>query len=218
VQLAFPPVTDADENGLIGIGGDFSLVNLLSAYSQGIFPWPISQEYPTAWFSPDPRGVLFTRDLKIPRSLKRFMNKKPYDIRFNTNFTDVIRYCSKVPRSDNTGTWITQELIDAYQNLFDNGYAYSVEVYDNGTLVGGLYGVCIGGFVSGESMFYLKDNASKVALVMLIEKLKKSEISFLDTQMVTPITMSLGAKEIARESFIKILDTKKPLNREAIFN
>lgn len=218
MEIIFPSVDTADEDGLIGIGGDFSFTNLINAYKRGIFPWPINKQYPVAWFAPDPRGVLFTEDFKIPRSLKRFLNKTSYEIKYNSNFEKVIDHCASVKRKDQKSTWIIQELKEGYTNLFHKGHAYCVEVYDEKNLIGGVYGVCIGGFVSGESMFHLKANASKFALCHLMDRLKKASIPFLDTQMVTPVTQSLGAKEISREDFCKILDTKKPLTREAIFN
>lgn len=203
--LKFPPVETADSYGLLALGGDLEVESLLLAYTQGIFPWPISQEYPLAWFSPDPRGVLFFDKLHLSQSFRKFLRKNPFEIRFNTNFEAVIMNCAKVKRADQPGTWITGEIINAYINLHRQGYAYSVETYRNDHLVGGIYGVSINRFYSGESMFYLEDNASKVALVSLMYMLHKRDIGWLDTQMVTPVVASLGGVEIPRETYLKML-------------
>lgn len=204
--LNFPPVDTSDEHGLLALGGDLEIESLLLAYSQGIFPWPISQEYPLAWFSPDPRGILAFDKMHLSKSLKKFLKKNPYEVRFNTNFEAVIMNCAEVKRSDNQGTWITQDIVNAYIELHKEGYAYSVETYLENELVGGVYGVCINRFYSGESMFHTKDNASKVALIALLYKLKQQDIGWLDTQMVTPVVESLGGVEIPRETYIKMLN------------
>ncbi len=202
----FPSVDHADEHGLLALGGDLELESLLLAYSRGIFPWPISDEYPLAWFSPDPRGILIFEKLHLSKSLKKFLKKNPYEIRFNTNFEAVILNCAKISRADNQGTWITQDIINSYINLHKNGFAYSVETYLDDTLVGGVYGVCINRFYSGESMFHKTDNASKVALVALLYQLKQKDIGWLDTQMVTPVVESLGGIEVPRETYLKMLE------------
>lgn len=203
--VAFPPVQEADEYGLLALGGDLELESLLLAYSQGIFPWPINEDYPLAWFSPDPRGVLFFDKLHLSQSLKKFLKKNPYEIRFNTNFEAVIMNCAMVKRHDQASTWITPEIINAYINLFKKGFAYSCETYLDDRLVGGVYGVCINRFYSGESMFHLEDNASKVALVSLMSMLNQAGIGWLDTQMVTPVVHALGGVEIPRETYLKML-------------
>lgn len=202
----FPPVEHADEHGLLALGGDLSLESLLLAYTRGIFPWPISEEYPLAWFSPDPRGILAFDKLHLSKSLRKFLKKNPYEVRFNTNFEEVILNCAKVPRAENQGTWITEDIIESYINLHKNGFAYSVETYLDNVLVGGVYGVCINRFYSGESMFHKADNASKVALIALLYQLKQKDIGWLDTQMVTPVVESLGGVEIPRETYLKMLD------------
>lgn len=201
----FPPVEHADEHGLLALGGDLELESLLLAYTRGIFPWPISEEYPLAWFSPDPRGILAFDKLHLSKSLRKFLKKNPYEIRFNTNFEGVIMNCAKVPRAENQGTWITEDIINSYINLHKNGFAYSVETYLDNELVGGVYGVCINRFYSGESMFHKADNASKVALIALLYQLKQKDIGWLDTQMVTPVVESLGGVEIPRETYLKML-------------
>ena len=213
----FPPVNIADENGLLAIGGDLEIPSLILAYQRGIFPWPISEDTPLAWFCPDPRGVLEYKDMHLPSSLKKLINKNKYEIRFNTNFEAIIMNCAKVPRKNQTTTWITQQVIDGYINLFKEGYAYSCETYLNDRLVGGVYGVSIDGIVTGESMYYLEPNASKVALVAIMEKINSAGIEWLDTQMVTPVVETLGGKEIPRDEFIDRLKKRKQLSRDEIF-
>lgn len=203
--VAFPPVEESDEHGLLALGGDLEVESLLLAYSQGIFPWPINEEYPLAWFSPDPRGILAFDKLHLSKSFKKFLKKNPYEIKFNTNFEAVIKNCANVVRNDQPSTWITEDIINAYIELYKLGFAYSVETYLDERLVGGVYGVCINRFYSGESMFHLEDNASKVALVSLMYTLKQKDICWLDTQMVTPVVQSLGGIEIPRETYLKML-------------
>lgn len=204
--VEFPPIESADEHGLLAIGGDLEIDSLLLAYSQGIFPWPISEEYPLAWFSPDPRGILAFDKLHLSKSLRKFLKKNPYEVRFNTNFEAVIMNCARVKRNDQSSTWITQEIINSYIELHRQGYAYSIETYRDDILVGGVYGVCINRFYSGESMFHTEDNASKVALVSLLYLLKQRDISWIDTQMVTPVVETLGGLEIPRETFLQMLN------------
>jgi leucyl/phenylalanyl-tRNA--protein transferase len=204
--IEFPPVENSDEHGLVALGGDLELESLLLAYSKGIFPWPINEEYPLAWFSPDPRGILAYDKLRLSKSFRKFLRKNPYEVKFNCNFEAVILNCARAKRSDQNSTWITQEIIDAYIELHKQGYAYSIETYLEDRLVGGVYGVCINRFYSGESMFHLEDNASKVALVSLMYMLKQRDILWIDTQMVTPVVESMGGVEIPRETFLKILD------------
>lgn len=201
----FPPVEESDEHGLLAVGGDLEVDSLLLAYSRGIFPWPISDEYPLAWFSPDPRGILAFDKLHLAKSFRKFLKKNPYEVKFNTNFEAVIMNCARVKRNDQASTWITQDIINAYIELHKLGFAYSIETYLEDRLVGGVYGVCINRFYSGESMFHLEDNASKVALVSLMYMLKQRDIGWLDTQMVTPVVESLGGVEIPRDIFLKML-------------
>lgn len=204
--LDFPPIEEANEEGLLAIGGDLEINSLLLAYSKGIFPWPISEDYPLAWFSPDPRGVLDFEDLHIPKSLKKEINKRDYIIKFNCAFDDVIKECAEAKnRKDQEGTWITEDIQDAYLRLHNAGYAYSAEIYYDEILSGGIYGVSLGKYVAGESMFYKKSNASKILLVNLVQFLKSKGVKWLDTQMVTPVIESLGGKEIPRKDFIKQL-------------
>lgn len=203
----FPPIDKADENGLLALGGDLEVESLLLAYSKGIFPWPIGDDYPMAWFSPNPRGVLLTKNFHTPRSLKKFINKCSYTVTFNQNFLGVIRGCQELTnRGDQKETWITEEIVEGYYDLFKAGYAYSVECYENEELIGGLYGVRINSFFSGESMFYRKENASKFILVKLFEKFKEMNVPMLDTQMVTSVVRALGGEEIPRAEYIKVLN------------
>lgn len=203
---AFPPIESADEHGLLALGGDLEPESLILAYTNGIFPWPINDEYPLAWFSPDPRGVLYTEELHVATSLKKFLRKNPFQVTFNQQFEAVIKNCALQKRQGQESTWITDELMEAYIQFHKLGFAYSVEVLNQDQkLVGGLYGVNINKYFSGESMFHLEDNASKVALIALVSKLREFEIPYLDTQMVTPVIKSMGGTEIPRELFLKYL-------------
>lgn len=203
----FPPIDQSDEHGLLALGGDLEISSLLLAYSRGIFPWPINEEYPLAWFSPDPRGILEYSKLHLPTSFKKYLRSNIHHVTFNKDFEAVIEGCSKsTNRKDQVGTWITDEIIQAYIRFFNAGHAYSVEVWNQADeLVGGLYGVTIGQYISGESMFYLESNASKFALYSLMERLNDNDIGWLDTQMVTPVVENLGGVELERSDFIEKL-------------
>lgn len=202
----FPPLADAlrEPNGLIAIGGDLSLPRLLSAYRQGIFPW-FSDGEPILWWSPDPRMVLFPDELKTTDSLKKTLRKQKFEVRFNTAFREVITACSSTLRSGQNGTWITQDIIDAYCALHEAGYAISAESWLDDKLVGGCYGVKIGNMFYGESMFHHVTDASKIAFVSLVEHLKNQGVSMIDCQMKTAHLASFGAREISRAEFIKKL-------------
>ncbi len=222
--IAFPKVEEADEHGLLAVGGDLEVSSLLLAYQQGIFPWPISEQLPLCWFSPDPRGILTFKDLTINRTLQKFLKNRSskYSVTFNTQFETVIRNCAEIKRANQNSTWITEDIIEAYIDLFYYGHAYSVEVTNLETqaLVGGVYGVAINGFFSGESMFSKEDNVSKLALIALLTKLNDFNIGWLDTQMITPVVQSLGGKLISRNKFMSKLSVsleKKQLNRKLIF-
>jgi leucyl/phenylalanyl-tRNA---protein transferase len=200
----FPPIDLADEHGLLAVGGDLDVASLLLAYKRGIFPWPINEDYPLAWFSPDPRGVIYTQDLHLSRSMKKTLKHSPYTVTYNSAFDQVIQACREThERKQNGQTWITQDICKAYSLLHLAGHAYSVEVYDSkDRLVGGVYGVTLGGYISGESMFYRSPNASKIALATLLMDLKDNEIPWMDTQMVTPVVGSMGGVEISRALFL----------------
>jgi len=201
----FPPVENADEDGLLAMGGDLDVSSLILAYKNGIFPWPISKEFPLCWFSPDPRGILRCNDLHVSKSMKKLIRQNKFTVKFNTNFEEVIVNCAKIKRKNQPSTWITNNIIKAYIDLHYNGYAYSVETYNCETLVGGMYGFHYGNIISGESMFSKESNSSKLALITLIKYLKKKDIELLDTQMLTPVVADLGGTLIKREDFVKYL-------------
>lgn len=205
-KIVFPPIENADEDGLVAVGGDLEVDTLVTAYRQGIFPWPISVELPLAWFSPDPRGAIFLEEIHLPRTFEKFLKKNPYKVTFNQRMKEVILECARVPRKNQPGTWITPDIIKGYERLFNEGLAYSVEVWNEDQLVGGLYGVCMGEFFSGESMFMKEDNASKLALWSILQLLKSKNVRFLDTQMVTPVVEAFGGKYIDREEFLDMLE------------
>jgi leucyl/phenylalanyl-tRNA---protein transferase len=200
----FPPPDYADPSGLLAVGGDLSKERLLEAYRLGIFPW-YSDDQPLLWWSPDPRLVLDLKDFTISRSLRKTLKKAIFQITFDHAFEQVIQACAVVPRTAQNGTWITEEMQEAYINLHGLGYAHSVESWFGGELVGGLYGVSLGKAFFGESMFHLKTDASKVALATLVEKLKSWDFHFIDSQMTTEHMIRLGAKELPRRIFLKRL-------------
>ncbi len=214
---SFPPVKSADESGLVAIGGDLEISSLLLAYGKGIFPWPISNEFPLAWFSPDPRGVMDFSELKVSRRLQRYLKNLNLEISTNTNFESVIMNCAQIKRKGQAGTWITKEIIDGYIDLHRAGFAYSIEGLLNGKLVAGLYGVVVRGCVSGESMFTFEPNASKGVFLALMHLLQKAGIHWLDTQMVTPVISGLGGKEIPRKDFLQRLSRAPAISAYEIF-
>lgn len=200
----FPPPHLAEESGLLAVGGDLSEARLLLAYSLGIFPW-YSEGEPILWWSPDPRLVLLPDDLNISRSLRQTLNKKIFNITLDTAFEEVINNCAKVHRKDSGGTWITDDMIDAYIRLHHLGHAHSVEAWSDEKLVGGLYGVSLGSAFFGESMFTKKSNASKAAFATLVQQLARWGFSLIDCQLTTPHLISLGAHEMPRAEFLKML-------------
>ena len=205
-DCAFPPLNQAlsEPNGLIAIGGDLSAKRLLSAYTQGIFPW-FNEREPVMWWSPNPRMILFPSELKISASLKKTLKKNVFEVRFNTAFRDVITACSQSPRNEKGGTWISPGMINAYVQLHDLGYAICMESWLQDELVGGCYGVIIGNMFYGESMFHHVSDASKVAFVHLVNHLKNQGIGMIDCQMKTPLLASFGGREIEREIFVQNL-------------
>jgi leucyl/phenylalanyl-tRNA--protein transferase len=205
----FPDPVLSSEEGILAVGGSLDIPVLLEAYSRGIFPW-YSEGSPLIWWSPDPRMVLFPERLKISKSMQQTLRKKTYEVRMDTAFTEVIEFCSKVPREGQEGTWITPEMKSAYIGLHEEGYAHSVESYIDGELAGGLYGVSLGGMFFGESMFHLKRDASKVALYHLIGFLKHHGFDLVDVQQSTPHMQRLGAEEIPRSRFLEILNASIP--------
>ncbi len=209
-DLVFPNPRVADESGIIAIGGDLSTERLLLAYACGIFPWYQNGD-PIIWWSPNPRCVLFPGELKISRSMAKFLRKEKYKVTFDRNFYDVINMCAKL-REDNT--WITEEIIAGYCSLYELGFAHSVETWYEGNLVGGLYGVSLGKCFFGESMFSIMDNASKTALVKLNKLAIKNKFLFIDCQVFSKHLESLGARNINRNLYLKFL--KKGLKSNTI--
>ena len=202
--LVFPPPDGAVE-GLVAVGGDLSAERLLLAYRSGIFPW-YDDGLPILWHSPDPRCVLPVDRLHVGRTLRRVISKKTYEVRFDTAFERVIRACKATPRPDQDGTWITGEMERAYVRLHHLGYAHSVEAFEaNGELAGGLYGVSLGRIFFGESMFAWRPDASKMALVVLAERVKGWGFRLIDAQVPTPHTVAMGAEEWPRPRFLDAL-------------
>jgi leucyl/phenylalanyl-tRNA--protein transferase len=201
----FPPLAKAlrSPNGLLCAGGDLSPGRIVEAYSRGIFPW-FSEGDPILWWSPDPRMVLFPDELKVSRSLGKTLARDVYETRFDTAFRDVIEACA-APRDGQAGTWIVPEMVEAYTRLHELGFVHSVESWRDGELAGGLYGVALGKVFFGESMFSRAPDASKVALVRLVERLRAAGCRVIDCQQATAHLASLGAREIPRAAFAKLV-------------
>ncbi len=221
-HLAFPPLHCAltEPNGLLALGGDLSPPRLIKAYQQGIFPW-FSEDDPIMWWSPDPRAIINLTDLRINRTLRKAIRKSSFTVTVNTDFEQVIKLCANAPFR-NEETWILQDMQNAYIKLHQLGHAHSIEVWQDinidtlatpsKQLVGGLYGVAINGFFSGESMFYTQANASKLALIALADLLQSLGSDFIDCQLLNPFLADMGATEISRDKFIKIKQTA--INKE----
>jgi leucyl/phenylalanyl-tRNA--protein transferase len=201
-RLSFPPAHLALKEGLLAVGGDLSVERLLLAYRNGIFPW-YSPGEPILWWSPDPRLVLYPEELRISRSLGKIINKKSFQISFDEAFEAVIQACAQAKRSYGEGTWISDEMKDAYCELHRQGYAHSVEAWQDEALVGGLYGITLGRVFFGESMFSRVSNASKVAFVTLVENLKQLKFKLIDCQVRTDHLIRFGAREIPRKVFLE---------------
>lgn len=203
-KLYFPPVEAANHFGMVAIGGDLSVNRLILAYKSGIFPW-YSDDEPIIWYSLNPRMVLFLKEFKIPKSMKSLLKKGIYTVTFNQQFEQVIHYCKTIERTNQPNTWITDEMKRAYIAFHKAGFAKSVEVWKDDELVGGLYGVDLGTVFCGESMFSKEPNASKIALVFLVEKLKNEHYQMIDCQMYTDYLAQFGAREIPRNEFLNYL-------------
>jgi leucyl/phenylalanyl-tRNA---protein transferase len=201
-DLHFPPVDLATPEGLLAVGGDLRPKRLLEAYRHGIFPW-YSGDQPILWWSPDPRTVLFPAKLHISRSLKRSLRPGLFSVTLDTCFREVMQHCAGPrPQYPDGGTWITAEMLEAYTHLHELGYAHSVETWQEGQLVGGLYGVALGGAFFAESMFTRASDASKVALVSLVRQLQKWGFRLMDCQQSSPHLQMLGAEDIPRRNFL----------------
>jgi leucyl/phenylalanyl-tRNA--protein transferase len=203
-ELFFPPVSEANSDGILAIGGDLSPERLQLAYKSGIFPW-FEEGEPFFWWSPNPRMVLFLDELVVSKSMRNILNRNIFKVTFNQNFRAVISNCQKIKREGQNGTWITNDMMEAYCKLHELGIAKSVEVWQNEELVGGLYGIDLGHFFCGESMFSKVSNASKVAFITLANQLKKDNYNLLDCQVYNEHLESLGCREIEREKFMRIL-------------
>lgn len=200
----FPPVVEADEDGLLAIGGDLSPERLLLSYRNGIFPWYSVENVPF-WYAPDPRFVLFPEELKISKSMKRILQRGDFQFKVNTAFENVIRQCATIKRKAGNETWISEDFILAYTQLHRQGHALSAEAWQDGRLVGGLYGVLLDGIFCGESMFSEVSNASKFAFISLVQALQQKGIKLIDCQVYTAHLESLGARNISRQQYMALL-------------
>tara|TARA_B100000212_G_scaffold333263_2_gene302493 strand:- start:41669 stop:42352 length:684 start_codon:yes stop_codon:yes gene_type:complete len=203
-KIEFPDPNTATEDGLLAVGGDLSPERLIEAYSRGVFPW-YSDGQPILWFSPDPRMVLYPDHFKCSTSLKQHIRSNRFEIRIDTVFKEVIRSCASTPRPGQEGTWITSDMIDAYIEMHQLGYAHSFETFYKGSLVGGLYGLSLGAAFFGESMFHIEPNASKIALYQLVKFAKKRGFNFIDAQAKSSHLQSLGATLVPRNRFLEEL-------------
>ncbi|NNK28636.1 MAG: leucyl/phenylalanyl-tRNA--protein transferase [Flavobacteriaceae bacterium] len=200
-KLEFPDISQATEDGLLAVGGDLSPERLLLAYQKGIFPW-FETSQPILWWSPNPRMVMFPEELKVSKSMKKLLRQSEFEVTFNKAFKEVITECAVAERQDQHGTWITEEMIDAYTKLHELGHARSTEVWQDDKLVGGLYGVDLGTVFCGESMFAKVSNASKFGFISFIQNTK---YKLIDCQVYTDHLASLGARQIPREEFLMYL-------------
>jgi leucyl/phenylalanyl-tRNA--protein transferase len=214
MPLTFPPPTAArdDLDGLLLLGGQPTVDNLVAAYSQGIFPWPVPG-WPLAWFCPPRRGILRLGTLHVGRSLARAQRQSPWRISFDEAFGQVMRACQTQPRPGQDGTWITPQLVRGYEALHAAGHAHSVEVWEGNELVGGLYGVAVRGVFAGESMFHHRPNASKLAVLALAEHLRARGSAWFDIQQLSPHMAALGAEEVSREEFLALLAAEQDSTR-----
>ena len=202
--LLFPSPEQASAEGIVAVGGDLQPERVMLAYRKGIFPWFESDDF-LLWWSPDPRMVLFPDQLKISKSMRTVLRKKRFEVTFNKSFDQVVEACAKVKRFGQNGTWITPGLMEVYSTLHTQGHAHSVEVWEEGSLVGGLYGIDLGTVFCGESMFSKSSNASKVALIFLVKELKKNKYELIDCQVPTQHLASMGAEPISRTKFLTFL-------------
>lgn len=209
--IQFPDPNFAEDDGLVAVGGELSTAYLLSAYSQGLFPW-YNQGEPILWWSPNPRMILYPDRFRLSKSLQQKIRSRKYSILTDTAFSQVIENCAKKERKEQHGTWITEDMMAAYKILHDLGYAHSVETYREGKLIGGLYGISLGKVFFGESMFFHETDGSKIALYGLCQLMEEWKFHFIDVQQSTMHLRSLGAEDVARETFLKEL--KKALQHK----
>jgi leucyl/phenylalanyl-tRNA--protein transferase len=209
-SLNFPEARQARRDGLVAIGGDMSMDRLLLAYRSGVFPWTVN---PISWWSPDPRAILEFEQLHISESLRKVLRRNSFEVTIDHAFQEVIENCAaRAP--GRMETWISKEFIDAYTCLHERGHAHSLECWQGGELAGGIYGVAIGGFFAGESMFHRAANASKVALCHLVEHLRERDFRLFDIQMLTPVTKQMGGTTISREEYLDRLKAAVEMARE----
>lgn len=202
----FPPADLALQDGMLAIGGDLNPLRLIRAYAKGIFPW-YEEGQPILWWSPDPRMTLNLSELYVSKSLKKILHDEIFEVRFDTDFKNVINACAGTKRNGASGTWITTDLRDSFIELHKMGLAHSVETYRENKLVGGLYGLSLGSVFFGESMFHREDNASKVAFVYLVRFLQQNDFNLIDAQQDTTHLRSLGGKTMKRKDFLRLLET-----------
>lgn len=201
-DIWFPPQDEADENGILAVGGDLRIERLILAYNMGIFPWYNPDELPM-WFCPDPRFVLYPDKIRISDSMKSILKKNTFQVTYNQCFKEVVEWCGKITRNYGPGTWISQEIIHSYTRLHEMGRAMSVEVWQNEELVGGLYGVIIGNIFVGESMFAKVSNASKAGFITFVNEFKSKGLSLVDCQVHTPHLESLGGENMERKIYLE---------------
>lgn len=207
LHFPHPELALDDPNGLLAFGGDLSPQRLMTAYSNGIFPW-FSEDEPLLWWSPSPRGILLLDDYHTSKSFEKFLRKTSLKVSINTAFDEVIESCADIPRGQD-GTWITEEMIEAYKRLHQEGHAHAIEVWQDEELVGGLYGVNVGSVFCGESMFHKATNASKLAFYCLVKLMQQQPFAFIDCQMPTPHLSSLGVMGVSRAHFLEALARAK---------
>lgn len=205
-RFSFPSVDEADEKGLVLIGGRVTPHRVIEAYKKGIFPWYNDDTLPL-WWSPDPRFVLFPHELHVSRSMKKTIAKNEFSFRTNTAFEEVIQLCANLERKEQTGTWITPQMQRVYTQLFYEGHAHSAEAWKNDRLVGGMYGLRIGKVFFGESMFSTESNASKFAFINYVQQLQSEGVALMDCQVYTGHVETLGARLIDRKTFTTLLNT-----------
>lgn len=204
MKISFPDPRFATEEGVLAVGGSMTVANLIEAYTHGIFPWP-HQGFPLLWFCPHERGIICFEKFKAPKSLLKLEKKTNWRVTWDQAFLTVIQSCAQVPRAGQSGTWITSELEKAYLNFHQAGYAHSLEVWEAEKLIGGIYGVFVKNVFSAESMFFKKSNASKFALLKLVEKLKNAGLEWMDVQMLTSISESFGGEYVSQQKFLDLV-------------